>query len=241
MCASRFEYRFRFAIHGVIYALGFWSLWLPWIATSKVTVWSLFMITAGREGWLNFNAAAVVPLCLAIVCSAAGAFLRVWGTAYVGSSVVHSGSMHGGTLLADGPYRRTRNPLYLGTLLHTFGIALIMPWSGAIFTIVLIWIFQIRLALAEEPYLTAKFGEPYIAYKARVPRFIPAMSPRVPAAGLLPRWGQAALGEIYMIGVFITLAGFSWTFNVNTLIQGVLISLGASLVVRAFLPKAAAS
>ena len=42
-----------------------------------------------------------------------------------------------------------------------------------------------------------------------------------------------------MIGVVITLAGFGWSFNVNTLIQGVLISLGVSLIVRAFLPKPA--
>lgn len=237
MGASRFEYRFRYALHGIIYALGFWAPWLQPLNMRREYTWQAGMNTFASHGWMSFNAAAIFLLVIAAVCASLGASLRVWGSAYVGASVVHSSSMHGGALLADGPYRRTRNPLYLGTLLHTFGVALIMPWSGAILCIVLIWIFQIRLAIAEEPFLAAKFGEPYVAYKQRVPRFLPALTPRVPAAGAHPRWQQAALGEIYMLGVAITLAGFGWGFNVNTLIRGVLISLGVSMVMRAFLPK----
>ena len=240
MGASAFEYRFRYVIHAVIYVLGFWAPWLMLLNIRRGYLWHEGMNALIGAGWLPLSA-AVVPLCMAITCVCAGAFLRVWGTAYVGAGVVQSASMHGGALLADGPYRRTRNPLYLGTLLHTFGVALIMPWSGAIFAIALIWIFQVRLAIAEEPFLTAKFGEAYVAYRARVPRFIPAMSARVPAAGMSPLWGQAAISEIYMIGVAVTLAGFGWSFNVNTLLRGVMISFGVSLVARAFLPKAGAS
>lgn len=237
MRATRLEYRFRFAVHGLIYVLGFWSPWLPWLGLRREYTWQSGMNTLAGHGWLSFSDAAIALLIAAIVCAIAGAFLRIWGAAYVGSSVVKSSSMHGDALLADGPYRHTRNPLYLGTLIHTFGVALIMPWSGAIFAVALIWIFQIRLALAEEPYLAARFGEAYRGYAAHVPRFLPLLRPRVPAAGLPPHWGQAALGEIYVIGVVITLAGFGWSFNVNTLIQGVLISLGVSLIVRAFVPK----
>jgi protein-S-isoprenylcysteine O-methyltransferase Ste14 len=241
MGASRFEYRFRYAIHGVIYALGFWSPWLQPLGMRRQDTWEAGMNALAGSHLLSFSTAPVVLLCVAIFFAGVGAFLRVWGSAYVGSRVVHSPSMHGEALLADGPYRRTRNPLYLGTLLHTFAVALIMPWSGAIFTIALIWIFQIRLALAEEPFLAAKFGESYLAYKERVPRFVPSVSPRVPAAGASPHWGQAALGEIYMIGVAITLLVFGWSFNVNTLLQGVLISLGLSLVMRAFVPRPSSS
>jgi hypothetical protein len=45
------------------------------------------------------------------------------------------------------------------------------------------------------------------------------------------------LGEIYMLGVVITFAVFGWNFNANTLLRGVLISLGVSLVIRALLPR----
>jgi protein-S-isoprenylcysteine O-methyltransferase Ste14 len=141
-------------------------------------------------------------------------------------------------MLADGPFCRTRNPLYLGTLLHTIGIAIIMPPSGAIFAVGLLWIFEVRLALAEEPFLAARFGQPYLDYKAAVPRFLPSPTPQVAAAGAKPHWLQAVLGEIYFPAIFLVLAIFGWSFNAQPLRQGVLISLGVWLIVRAFLPRA---
>ncbi len=116
--------------------------------------------------------------------------------------------MHGETMLADGPYRRTRNPLYLGTLLHTLGVTILMPPSGAVFAVVLLWIFQVRLALAEEPFLAAQFGQAYLDYKKAVPRFLPAPKPQIPSAGARPHWVQTLLGEIYFLAVFLVLAIF---------------------------------
>ena len=135
------------------------------------------------------------------------------------------------------PSRYVRNPLYLGNLIHTLALALLMPPSGAIFCILAIGIFQLRLIAAEESFLTAKLGEPYLAYCAKVPRLIPALTPRVPASTLQPKWLTAFLGEIYMWGVVVTFATLGWRYNSILLIKGVLISLGLSLIVRAFLPK----
>lgn len=243
MQATRFEYRFRFAIHAIIYTLGFLSPWVYWgnvFGLTAQTTWLNLSALIARSGALNFTAAAMLVLVLALIFTGLGAWMRTWGAAYVGSSVVKSPDMHSETMLADGPYRRTRNPLYLGTLLHTVGVSILMPPSGAIFAIVLLWIFQFRLALAEEPFLAARFGQPYVDYIARVPRFLPYPTPLVPSAGAKPHWLQAVLGELYFIGVFVTLAALGWNFNANPLRQGVLISLGAALVVRAFLPKARA-
>jgi len=184
MQASRFEYRFRIIIHALIYLLGFTAPWLfiPALADvpgfAQKSTWLIAASTLSRQGWLTFSAATIVLLALALLLTALGAFFRIWGAAYVGASIVQSPTMHGDRMLADGPYRRTRNPLYLGTLLHTIGIAILMPPSGAVFTIALLWIFEVRLALAEEPFLTARFGQPYLDYKAAVPRFQP---PRIPA------------------------------------------------------------
>lgn len=246
MRATPFEYRFRFWIHGLLYILGFFAPWthLPLWNSSNLSqqaldepAWLSLSTLLFRQGWLTYSAAVIALLIVAIVFTGLGASFRTWGSAYLGAGIVQSPSMHGATMLADGPYRRTRNPLYLGTLLHTLGIALLMPPSGAAFAIVTLWIFQVRLALAEEPFLAARFGQPYLDYKTRVPRFLPSPSPLVPAAGATPHWLQAIVGEIYVIGVFLTLAIFGWTFDRTTLRQGILISLGISLILRAFRPR----
>ena len=202
MKATRFEYRFRFALHALIFVLGFVAPWLylPAFASSTSRAidepaWLGLSTMLYRQGWLTYDAAVIALLVLALVFTLLGAWFRIWGTAYVGSGVVASSTMHGEAMLADGPYRRTRNPLYLGTLLHTIGISLLMPPSGAVFTVVLIWVLQIRLALAEEPFLAARFGQPYLDYVKAVPRFLPAPTPQVPAAGKKPHWLQAVLGR----------------------------------------------
>src|SRR5262249_49124499 len=41
------------------------------------------------------------------------AALRTWATAYLRAEVVHDASQHSEALVADGPYRYVRNPLYL--------------------------------------------------------------------------------------------------------------------------------
>jgi hypothetical protein len=165
-----------------------------------------------------------------------GALLRTWGSAYLAPSIAKDAAMHGDAVVAAGPYRRFRNPLYEGTLAHTFALALLMPPSGAIFSIVAIVLFHLRLIAAEESFLTAKLGEPYLAYCAKVPRFIPALTPRVPASTIKPSWPTAFLGEIYMWGVVISFVVLGWRYNSMLLIKCVLISLGVSLITRAFLP-----
>lgn len=239
MRAFALEYRFRFFLHAVIFALGFWAPWCLVLHCTRTTTWLAIASPLSKAGWLSFIAATNVVLIFAVVLVAAGAWLRIWGTAYVGATIVQSRDMHGGCLLADGPYRRTRNPLYLGTILHTLGLAILMPPSGAVLCVVMIWLLQVRLALAEEPFLEAKFGEAYKAYRTRVPRFLPSPAPQVPSANVAPRWGQAVLGEIYVLGVLVTFAVFGWSFNATTLTRGVLISLGLWLIVKAMLPRPA--
>lgn len=238
MRATSIEYRFRFFLHAVIITLGFWAPWCGPLHWTRITTWLVLASSLSRAGWLSFSAATNAVLIAAIVLVTLGAWLRVWGASYVGASVVQSWSMHGEAMLADGPYRRTRNPLYLGTILHIIGISILMPPSGAIFCIALIWLFQVRLALAEEPFLARRFGERYAEYCKAVPRFLPAPIPQVAAASKGAQWLQGIVGEIYMVGVVITFVVFGWQFNATTLTRGVLISLGAWLIVKALLPRA---
>ncbi len=235
--ATPLEFRFRFLILAAIFLLGFVAPWDRWLHLDSIRTWQLIASWPTRAGWLSFNTAAIAVLLLGIFFAFAGAILRTWATAYLGPAIVKDKAMHGEGVVTSGPYRHLRNPLYLGTLLHTFALALLMPPSGAIFCIVAVFLFRLRLIAGEESFLTAKLGEPYLAYRAKVPSMFPAIAPRIPASAHEPNWPTAFLGEIYMWGVVVTFAALGWRYNSMLLIQGVLISLGVSLIARAFLPR----
>jgi protein-S-isoprenylcysteine O-methyltransferase Ste14 len=237
MKATPIEFRFRFLIHAIIYVLGFVAPWNYWLHLDTIRTWQLLASWPARNGWMSFSASTILVLLIGIACALKGAALRTWGSAYLGASIVQDAAMHGEGVVAAGPYRYVRNPLYLGTFAHTFALALLMPPSGAIFCIIAIGLMQLRLILAEEPFLATKLGEPYLAYCAKVPRLIPALKPQLPSSTTQPRWPTAFLGETYMWGVLFFFAIFGWRYNATLLLKGVLISLGISLIVRAFIPK----
>ena len=199
-----------------------------------------------QYGGLSIAEAFRLLLVLAIVCAFAAALLRTWGSAYLGAKIVESGTLHMARqapagIIEAGPYRYVRNPLYLGTILHTLALALVMPGSGAIFILVVIPFLQLRLILIEESFLREQLGTSYESYLARVPRLLPALRPRISPRLLTAHWPQAALGEIYMWGVAISFAMAGWWYNPSLLIQCVVISFGLSLVIRALVPRGAKS
>jgi protein-S-isoprenylcysteine O-methyltransferase Ste14 len=238
MKATALEFRLRFLIGVVIYVLGFIAPWNSLLHLDSIRTWQYLAAWPARSGWLSFSAATIMVLLLGIVCAVAGAFLRTWGSAYLDPSIVQSGAMHSESVVAAGPYRYLRNPLYVGTFFHTFALALLMPPSGAIFCILVIAFFQLRLIFAEESFLTAKLGAPYLDYCAQVPRLLPSLTARIPASPMSPSWPTAFLSEIYMWGVAVSFATLGWRYNSVLIIKGVLISLGLSLIVRAFLKPA---
>jgi protein-S-isoprenylcysteine O-methyltransferase Ste14 len=238
MKATALEFRLRFLIGVVIYVLGFIAPWNSLLHLDSIRTWQYLAAWPARSGWLSFSAATIMVLVLGIVCAVAGAFLRTWGSAYLDPSIVQSGAMHSESVVAAGPYRYLRNPLYVGTFFHTFALALLMPPSGAIFCILVIAFFQLRLIFAEESFLTAKLGAPYLDYCAKVPRLLPSLTARIPASPMSPSWPTAFLSEIYMWGVAVSFAALGWRYNSVLIIKGVLISLGLSLIVRAFLKPA---
>ena len=78
-------------------------------------------------------------------------------------------------IIETGPYRYTRNPMYLGHLIFMMGLAITL-WSW--FALVLlaaraIWFH--RRVLHDERRLEARFGADYAAYRARVSRWIPGI------------------------------------------------------------------
>lgn len=76
-------------------------------------------------------------------------------------------------LATDGPYRFTRNPMYVGMAVFYVGLALAIGilWALALFPIVLLTIDRAVIA-REERYLEARFGDPYRTYKQQVRRWL---------------------------------------------------------------------
>ncbi|NLS20720.1 isoprenylcysteine carboxylmethyltransferase family protein [Rhizobium sp. P40RR-XXII] len=75
-------------------------------------------------------------------------------------------------IATTGPYRWSRNPMYLAMALIYAGLAISLdgPIALAMLPLVLITI-QTQVIAREERYLEAKFGEEYRSYKARVRRW----------------------------------------------------------------------
>ncbi len=243
MKAHSLEFRFRFLIHFAIIVLGFTTPWDRWLhidsSGPNAHVWGTLSawLAMVKPGAIGIAAAFNLLLGVGIVCAVAAALLRTWGSAYLGANVVKAHTFQGNRVVAAGPYRYMRNPLYLGTMIHVLALALLMPPSGAVFCIVAIGIFQVRLILGEESFLSGKLGERYLAYCAAVPRLLPALRPRVPASGTPAAWGAALLGETYMWGVAIAFIAVGYRYNAFLITQGVIISLGVSLVARALIPR----
>ena len=77
------------------------------------------------------------------------------------------------SIVATGPYRFSRNPIYVAMTLLYLGIALV---TNSIATLALViptlMVMHWGVILREEQYLERKFGEEYRAYKRRVRRWI---------------------------------------------------------------------
>jgi protein-S-isoprenylcysteine O-methyltransferase Ste14 len=78
-------------------------------------------------------------------------------------------------IVATGPYRYTRNPMYLGHLIFMLGLAIAFwSWFALILLVARAVWFHSRV-LRDEKRLEARFGSDYAAYRQRVKRWIPGL------------------------------------------------------------------
>ena len=76
-------------------------------------------------------------------------------------------------LVTDGPYRFTRNPMYLGFTLLYLGVSCWINSAWPAFFLPLILVVMQRAVIArEESYLETLFGDDYRAYRRRVRRWL---------------------------------------------------------------------
>jgi protein-S-isoprenylcysteine O-methyltransferase Ste14 len=76
-------------------------------------------------------------------------------------------------IVADGPYRFTRNPIYLGMILGQIGLAIGFDSVWILVALVPFYlILRYGVIAREEAYLERKFGEAYRVYKSRIRRWL---------------------------------------------------------------------
>jgi protein-S-isoprenylcysteine O-methyltransferase Ste14 len=81
------------------------------------------------------------------------------------------------TLVTDGPYAYTRNPMMTGVFLMLAGIGV---WNGSVVltcvtTPLAVLVSVLEFRLIEEPELERRFGQAYRDYRARTPLLIPSL------------------------------------------------------------------
>lgn len=212
MRAGEFEFRYRFWIILLIFFLRFNCYHLD--PEDSVT-WLLRVLGTPSPvaGILPTAHAAHLIFGISATLVVAAAWMRTWGTAYLRNEVVGDSVVHAERLVADGPYRYVRNPLYLGTLLIVAGVALSASPVGWLVIVAGTVILLLRLTGREEAFLLEKQGDAYRAYLNRVPRLWPSLRPKLPACDAKPRWGQAWAAEMWMWCLAAGVALFAVTLN----------------------------
>lgn len=118
--------------------------------------------------------ASGVQLALGGLMFAAGVWLFAWGLATFAR--VRTGIMlqQEATLVVEqGPYRFSRNPMYVAFTASYFGLALFVnaAWPIVLLPLVLI-VLSVTVISREEQYMRSRFGDAYDAYCRRVPRWL---------------------------------------------------------------------
>ena len=121
-----------------------------------------FMPAAVSAGWAG---GAVFAAALALFASAIVTMTRA------GSNVPTN--LPSTTIVEAGPYRYTRNPIYLGMVLGLIGLAIAFDSLWLLMTLVpFALVIRYGVIAREEAYLERKFGETYRGYRQRVRRWL---------------------------------------------------------------------
>ena len=121
-----------------------------------------FVPAAVSAGWLG---AIVFVLALALVAWAIITMSRA------GSNVPTN--LPTTTIVETGPYRFTRNPIYLGMVLGLIALAVAFNDLWLLMTLVpFALVIRYGVITREEAYLERRFGDVYRRYRARVRRWV---------------------------------------------------------------------
>ncbi len=116
---------------------------------------------------------------LGVLLAMAGQALRFYTLGLVQEGTSGQGyQLEAKHLNTRGPYARVRNPLYLGNLGIVLGLVLVAHHAGGAVIAIAFFVGQyFFIVRAEESFLRQTYGARYDDYAARVPRWIPRLTP----------------------------------------------------------------
>jgi len=139
----------------------------PWIAN---------MIDRKLFNTNSFLQAPVSVMILGIVIVSVGSALALWATALfkLKGKGTPNPMLPPKNLIISGPYKFTRNPIYLGGTIVLLGESLVY-FSLSLFGLSILFSLTLYLSTKffEEPALVKRFGNSYKAYIRNVPRYFP--------------------------------------------------------------------
>ena len=139
-------------LYGVALAAGFL---LQWIAPHPI-------LSSNARPWVG---SALL---------ASGVILAIWGRRVMeGAGTNVNPRLPATAVVSTGPFRLSRNPLYVALTLVYVGLALLANalWV-LLFIVPVLVVMHYGVVRREERYLEAKFGDTYRAYRSRVRRYI---------------------------------------------------------------------
>jgi protein-S-isoprenylcysteine O-methyltransferase Ste14 len=210
--ATTWEFRNRATVFGIIFGAAFVLYTLDHVnAAAGLANW-----IADKRGW-DANVVVRVVLLVAAGFMGACAMVRTWASAYLRTDVVYAPDVKTAALVADGPYRHVRNPLYLGNALMAVGIGATASRAGFFVLFAAMILFCYRLIFREEADLLAAQGESYAAYSRAVPRLWPSIGARVPSAGAPANWTAGFRAEAWSWSLVAGLVVFAITLDLRAM------------------------
>jgi protein-S-isoprenylcysteine O-methyltransferase Ste14 len=146
--------------------------WPPLIYSAAVLVaWTLEQYD--RFVWLD-GAVAVAPMEAGLGLIALGFLIDIWAMVMLWRArttiLPNAGTR---ALVTKGPYRFSRNPIYIGNAIALVGLGVALRWGWLILLMPVVMAAIAWLAVAnEEVHLERRFGEDWRAYTRKVRRWL---------------------------------------------------------------------
>jgi protein-S-isoprenylcysteine O-methyltransferase Ste14 len=236
MKATNWEFANRAMVFGIILGCSFSFYGLDQKnATAALANWC-------EARWhANADALAGVLFALAAAVLTSAALIRTWASAYLSSGVVYAAEVKSASLVADGPYRQVRNPLYFANVLMAIALGSMMSRLGFFVVVAAMIVFCYRLIFREESELLANQGQGYGAYRKAVPRLWPSPWPRIPSSGQAPNWRGGFRAESWYWGFALALVAFAVTLKLVLFFAILAVSLALFWVLASAMGKKANS
>ena len=148
----------------------------PGVVIFPPLIIGLALLSAIALHWLWPLSISVRPVALVLgtLLSLLGVGSAAWGRKILMQAGTNVSPFKPSTaIVTDGPFRFSRNPLYVGITSLFIGLSLLIgTWWGFILIVPATLILHYGVILREERYLEQKFGDSYLAYKNEVRRYL---------------------------------------------------------------------